>query len=97
MDASGKRRSSSRRIIRSPTAPLAPTTATCFTVIFPPGSSYPDNWMAARTHTRFARRLSTRRLETFYTYALTAGKSRRAGSIDQAAAHTQLSAGALRL
>ena len=32
IDATGKRRSSSRRIIRSPTAPLAPTTATCFTV-----------------------------------------------------------------
>ncbi len=46
MDASGKRRSSSRRIIRSPTAPLAPTTATCFTVAFSPELE-PRQWMVA--------------------------------------------------
>ena len=35
IDATGNARSSSRRIIRSPTAPLAPTTATCFTIELP--------------------------------------------------------------
>ena len=35
IDATGKARSSRRRIIRSPTAPLAPTTATFFTIELP--------------------------------------------------------------
>ena len=47
IDATGKRRSSSRRIIRSPTAPLAPTTATFFTADFPRSRSRPSDRIVA--------------------------------------------------
>src|SRR5208337_5151016 len=69
IDATGKARSSSRRIIRSPTAPLAPTTATFFTIELP--------WLYETRSPRFRGKM----LAEYVTisYGPTVGEATRSG------------------
>ena len=94
----GNRRSSSRRIIRSPTAPLAPTTATCFTVDSPsrcaaPHRSLPDDRTHRPSAERFADGRATGRTEISPTIRFD-HREIQASRIDRPRrGHSQLSGG----